>query len=208
MVLLDGNPNDVDKHCKCINDLTYLERADSLDKIFNNRHILPKGIERIIIYSFIDFAKVGLNSVGLTIKRGNNITCLCDISGKGVNLHITSYFLSNLIKVKKQIANCEAFILTPKGHKGNCKNSLFPSLYEIAYASAYINGLTPEKLKILFLNKIIPKDIFLNRPTLFVHIPLFHLNTLRGFYAPLPTGYTVGCGQPILHLETCIDHIN
>jgi len=204
MVLLDGNPNDVTEHCACVNELKYKEREENLEQIFQNRHILPIGIHKLIIYSFVDFVKVGLNGVGLTVKRGVNITCLCDLGNKGVNLHLTGYFLCNVFRVKSQLENCEAFVISPKGHKTNCKNSTVPSLYELAYASAFLNGLTPEKLKILFRTRVIPKEVFLNRPTLFVHVPLFHLPTLRCFYCPLPTGYMIGCANTSIHLETII----
>jgi len=202
MVLLDLDPNRISKHCKCVDELNYQQKLTSLEQIFESRHILSDDIERLIIYCYIDYCKVGLNSVCFTLKRGLNITCLCNLKDKSVSLHLSGYFLSNLEKVPSNVKNCEAFVIAPKGHKRDCSNSILPSLYEKAYASTFINGLTAKGLQKLWENKEIPTDVYHNRPTSFVHMPFFHLSVLRNFYCPLIVRHTLGCQNPLGHLET------
>jgi hypothetical protein len=207
MVLLDLDSNSVLTHCSCVNDLDYQKRLDSLEEIFRNKQDLPKSIGKLLIYCYTDYCKIGLNSVGLTLKRGLNVTCLCALQSKGVTLHLTEYFLSKLERIPTKVENGVAFVVKPWGHKANCTNYPVPSLYETTYANLYLNGLTSNKLRTLVKQGNIPITIFTNRPVSYIHIPYFHLPALRSFYTPLITRFTVGCSDPMKHLETSINEV-
>jgi len=186
----------------CIQELSYQKSIELQEENYKNRQILPNNAYNILIYSFLDYCKIGCNSIGLIVKRGLNRTCLCLLETKDVVLYITPYFKSNLIRVKTQLKNSVAFILTQNEHDETCINSKVPSLYELAYANLLLNGLDTNKLKLLVEAKQLPEHIAIDKPTSFIHVPYFQLSAIRAYYNPIITPSIIGCLDPQNHLDT------
>jgi hypothetical protein len=188
--------------CDCIKSMTYEDLLNEQENNYLKRYSLPKGIHNIFIYSYLDICKIGVNTIGLIIKRGFNRTCLCLLAIKDVNLSITTYFKSNLVQIDTKVDNSVAFVLTQRGHELKCINSKVPSLYEHAYASLYLNGINETSIRNKVIEEELPKTIYEDKPETFIHVPYFQLSAVRGYYNPIHMPSIIGCLNPHVHLKT------
>jgi hypothetical protein len=194
--------------CKCVRDLNYSERELEIQRIVSEKFTLKSNTTGVLIFSHLEFATIGINSIPFQIRKGTNRICYCEARDFHfqVDLVLTSYLLATLSPVPCKLKNTESFILHPLKHNHTCQNSTVPSLFLSTYFSLYAQGLLNSDLREITEKGYLPIEIYKKHPKSFVYRAYLEIGDLvhmpsRAFYM----SYIVACKDPANHMYKYLD---
>ena len=191
-------------NCICWFRHSYDLHLEEINRIISRRIKISVSTKRLAIFCLGVKGHVGLNRIGMKMKGGLNIICLCNIKNLHSDLEMS---LSpgpgmTLIECTNSLNSAQTFLLFTHIHAHYCPEKSFPTLKELSYFGMIRAGYFGSILETMENNGQIPKCVRKEAPAMTFHEIDAYITDFIPIWHPYVMHYTRACLDPDNHMST------